>query len=82
MVSLCREKTEKAKAQLQWTLASIVSANQKGYCKYAKNKRTKKNIRVMIFVQNDHVTIRDEEKVEAFNAAFFFVSVFHSTGAP
>lgn len=45
MVSICREKTQKAKAQLELKLASVMSDNKKGFLKYVDNRgRCKENI--------------------------------------
>ncbi|KAK4831610.1 hypothetical protein QYF61_018370 [Mycteria americana] len=69
-----------AKAQLELKLASVVSGKKKGFFKYVNSKRTyKENIRP-ILVDDGHLTNRDEEKAEAFNA--FFALVFNNTDRP
>ncbi|KAK4815141.1 hypothetical protein QYF61_017582 [Mycteria americana] len=60
-------------------LASVVSDNKKGIFKYVNSKRRSKNIGP-IFVEDGHLTNRNEEKAEAFNA--FFASVFNNTDRP
>ncbi len=80
VVRICREKTGKAKAQLQLKLASIVSDNKKGFLKYVNGKRKSKENIGAILVEDGHLINRDEEKAEAFNA--FFASVFNNTDRP
>jgi len=54
-----------------------VSDNKKGLFKYINSKmRSKENIG-LILAADGHLTNRDEEKAEAFNA--FFASVFNNT---
>ncbi|GAB0189105.1 mitochondrial enolase superfamily member 1 [Grus japonensis] len=80
MITELWEKTQKAKAQLELKLASVVSENKKGSFKYINSKRrSKKNIGPILF-EDGHLTNRDEEKAEAFNA--FFASVFNNTDRP
>jgi len=70
VVPLCREKTQKAKAQLQLKLASVVSDNKKVFFKYIhSNRRSKENIGPVL-VEDGNLTNGDEEKAEAFNAFF------------
>ena len=48
MVFMCKEKTEKAKAQLELKLASVFSQNKKGIFKYVdNNRRSKGNIELI-----------------------------------
>ncbi|KAK4823199.1 hypothetical protein QYF61_027208 [Mycteria americana] len=80
VVRICREKTRKARAQLELKLASVVSDNKRGFFKYVNSKRrSKENIR-LILVEDGDLTNRDEEKAEAFNAVF--ASVFNTTDTP
>ncbi|GAB0207221.1 mitochondrial enolase superfamily member 1 [Grus japonensis] len=80
VVCMCREKTQKAKAQLELKLASVVSDNKKGFSKYVNSKRRSKENIGPILVEDGHLTNMDEEKVEAFNA--FFASVFNNMDRP
>ena len=76
VVRLCREKMRRAKAQLEFNLATAVQDNKKCFYKYVSNKRrTKENLRPLLDVGGNIVT-KDEEKAEVLNAAF--ASVFHS----
>ncbi|GAB0207904.1 mitochondrial enolase superfamily member 1 [Grus japonensis] len=73
---LCREKIRAAKAQLELKLASTVGDNIKGFFKYVNNKRrTRENIGSLLD-ENGHLTNRDIDKAEMFNAAF--ASVFNT----
>ena len=80
VVHICREKTRKAKAQLELKLASVVSNNKKGFFKNINGKRRSKENVGPILVEDGHLTNRDEEKAEAFNT--FFASVFNNTDRP
>ncbi|GAB0181631.1 mitochondrial enolase superfamily member 1 [Grus japonensis] len=74
--NLCREKIHVAKAQLELKLASTVGDNKKGFFKYVNNKRrTRENIGSLLN-ENGHLTNRDIDKAEMFNA--FFASVFNT----
>ncbi|KAK4810539.1 hypothetical protein QYF61_004502 [Mycteria americana] len=75
-----QEKTRKAKAQLELNLISAVSENKKGFFKYVNSKRRSKENIGPILVEDGHLTNRDEEKAEAFNA--FFASGFNNTVRP
>ncbi|KAK4810867.1 hypothetical protein QYF61_008839 [Mycteria americana] len=77
---VCREKTRKAKAQLELKLASAASDNKKGFFKYVNSKRRSKENIGPILVKDGHLTNRDEEKAEAFDA--FFASGFNNTDRP
>ncbi|GAB0202528.1 mitochondrial enolase superfamily member 1 [Grus japonensis] len=71
-----REKIHVAKAQLELKLASTVGDNKKGFFKYVNNKRrTRENIGLLLN-KNGHLTNRDIDKAETFNA--FFASVFNT----
>ncbi|KAK4811155.1 hypothetical protein QYF61_019786 [Mycteria americana] len=61
-------------------LASVVSDNKKGFLKYVKSKRRSKENIGPILVEDGHLTNRDEEKAEAFNA--FFDLVFNKMDRP
>ncbi|GAB0209633.1 mitochondrial enolase superfamily member 1 [Grus japonensis] len=80
VVRICREKTRKAKAQLELKLASVVSDNKKVFFKYVNSKRRSKENIGAILVEDAHLTNRDEEKVEAFNVVF--ASVFNNIDSP
>ncbi|KAK4826952.1 hypothetical protein QYF61_012801 [Mycteria americana] len=71
------EKTQKAKAQLELKLASVESDKKKAFFQYVDSKRRSKENTGLILVEDGHLTNRDEEKGEAFNA--FFASVFNNT---
>lgn len=67
-----REKTGKAKSQLELKLDSVVVDNTKSFLKgtlIARGGLTK--TLGVILVEGDHPTSGDEEKVEAFNVIFF-----------
>lgn len=70
---MCREKTGKAKSQLELKLDSVVADNTKRFFKGTLIPRggLKKTLGVML-VEGDHPTNGDEEKVEAFNVIFLF----------
>ncbi|GAB0203202.1 hypothetical protein GRJ2_002785800 [Grus japonensis] len=73
---LCGERIRAAKAQLELKLASTVGDNKKGFFKYVNNKRrTRENIGSLLN-ENGHLTNRDIDKAETFNA--FFASVFNT----
>ena len=80
VVCICREKTGKAKAQLELNSASVVSDNKKGFLKYVNSKRRSKENLGLIFVEDGRLTNSDEEKAEAFKA--FFASFFNNTDRP
>ncbi|KAK4810807.1 LOW QUALITY PROTEIN: hypothetical protein QYF61_008779 [Mycteria americana] len=72
----CQEKIHTTKAQLELKLASTVVDNKKGFLKYVNSKRrTKENIGLLLD-EVGHLTNRDEDKAEIFNA--FFASVFNN----
>ncbi|GAB0184195.1 mitochondrial enolase superfamily member 1 [Grus japonensis] len=72
-----KEKICVAKAQLELKLASTVGNNKKGFFKYVNNKRrTRENIGSLLVNENGHLTNRDIDKAETFNA--FFASVFNT----
>ena len=70
VIPLCREKTQKAKAQLELKLASVVSDSKKVFFKYIHSKRRSKENIGSILVEDGNLTNRHEEKAEAFNAVF------------
>ena len=57
-----------------------MSDNKKGFFKYVNSKRRSKENIGLILVEDGHLTNRDEEKAEAFNAVF--ASVFNNTDRP
>lgn len=59
-VCICRKKIRQDKAQLELTLASVVSDNEKDHFKYVNRKRrSMENIR-LILEQDGHVISKDE----------------------
>ena len=57
-----------------------MSDTKKGFFKYINSKRRSKENIGQILDEDGHLTNRDEEKAEAFNA--FFASVFNNTDRP
>lgn len=74
-VHICREKTRKAKAQLELTLATVVSDNKKGFFKYVQSKRRSNENTVLILGDNGHLTNK-EEKIAEHLMYFLFVCLF------
>ncbi|KAK4829953.1 hypothetical protein QYF61_008084 [Mycteria americana] len=62
VVCLCREKTRKAKAQLELKLASVVLDNKKGFFKYVNSRRRSEENIGQILVEDGHLSNMDEEK--------------------
>lgn len=54
LVCPCREKTPRARAQLQLELASAVSDNKEGVLKYINSKRRSKENIGLILVEDGH----------------------------
>ncbi|GAB0179481.1 mitochondrial enolase superfamily member 1 [Grus japonensis] len=73
---LCREKNHVTKVQLELKLASTVGDNKKGFFKYVNNKRRTRDNIGSLLDENGHLTNRDIDKAETFNA--FFASVFNT----
>lgn len=80
MVHISKEKTGKARAQLELKLASVVSGNKKGLFRYDSNMRKSKENIGPILVEDGHLTNKGEVKVEVFNA--FFSSLFSAIWCP
>ncbi|GAB0205527.1 mitochondrial enolase superfamily member 1 [Grus japonensis] len=70
------EKIHVAKAQLELKLASTVGHNKKDFFKYVNNKRRTRESIGSLLDENGHLTNRDIDKAETFNA--FFASVFNT----
>lgn len=68
VVCICRKKVWSAKPQLGFKMAHVVSDTE-----------SKENIWPILF-EDSHLTNRDEEKAEIFNA--IFASVFNNTDRP
>lgn len=65
-----------AKAHRELKLARIVGDNKKRFLKYINGKRRCRNIISVLQDKDGHVTDRDMDKAEVFNA--FFASVFNT----
>ncbi|KAK4810960.1 hypothetical protein QYF61_014432 [Mycteria americana] len=72
----CREKIRAAKARLEFKLASTVKDNKKGFLKYVNSKRRIRDNIGPLLDEVGHLTNRDVDKAETFNA--FFASVFNT----
>ena len=71
----CREEIRTAKAQLELKLASTVK-DKKGCFKYVNSKRQARNNIGLLLDTHSHLTNRDIDKAETFNA--FFATVFNT----
>lgn len=71
MVSIWREKTGKARAQIDLKLARVVSDNKKSAFKYVNGKRRPKENVGQILVKGCNLTNRNEEKEKAFSFSVF-----------
>lgn len=61
MLCICRDKTRKSEAQLQLTLASVVSDNfKKVFLKYVNSKNRSKESTGQIFCVGSYLTSKDE----------------------
>jgi len=76
LVRSCREEINKAKAQLELRLATVLRGNKKSFDKYINNKmRASERLHHLLYARGNTVN-KDEEKAEVLNA--FFASVFNS----
>jgi len=76
----CRGKVRAAKPRLEFKLANTVKNNKKGFLKYVNSKkRIRYNIGSLLH-EASHLTNRDIDKGEMFNA--FFASVFNTSVGP
>jgi len=78
LVRSCREEIRKAKAHLEFTLATVVKDKKNSFYKYINNKKRAKESLQHLLDARGNVASKDEEKAEVLNA--FFASVF--TSAP
>ncbi|KAK4807141.1 hypothetical protein QYF61_018482, partial [Mycteria americana] len=76
----CREKIRAAKARLEFKLASTVKDNKKGFLKSINSKRRTRDNIGLLLDEVGHLTNRDVDKAETFNA--FFASVFNTNDGP
>ena len=75
-VCLCREKISAAKGRSELKLASTVADNKKLIFKCSNNKRKTRENFGSLLDENGHLTNKDTNKAETFNA--FFVSLFNT----
>ncbi|KAK4832568.1 hypothetical protein QYF61_024186 [Mycteria americana] len=75
VVRLCRDKMRRAKAQLEFNLATAVKDNKKCFYNYISNERRAKE-NLLLVVGGKNIVAKDVEKAEVLNA--FFASVFNS----
>ena len=69
-----------AKAQSEFKLASTVKDNKKGFLKSVHSERRIRDNIGLLLDEVEHLTNRDVDKTEMFNA--FFASVFHTDDGP
>ncbi|GAB0207774.1 hypothetical protein GRJ2_003243100 [Grus japonensis] len=79
-VGHCSEKIPVCKAQLEFKLASTVKDNKKGVFKYVNSKRRIRDNIGLLLDEVGHLTNRDIDEAEMFNA--FFTSVFNTNDGP
>ncbi|KFO59554.1 hypothetical protein N302_13641, partial [Corvus brachyrhynchos] len=79
VVRSCREGIRKAKAQLEFNLATVIKENKKYFYKCINNKRrAKENLHPLLDEGggwDGHIALKDEEKAEVLNT--FFASVLN-----
>ena len=69
-----------AKGRLEFKLASTVKDNKKGFLKSVQSERRIRDNIGLLLDEVDHLTNRDIDKAEMFNA--FFASVFNTDDGP
>jgi len=79
VVHICREKTQKAKAQSELKLAIVVLDNRKGFFKYVDSRRRcKENIRQMLVEDGHLIGMKKKQR----HSMLSFASVFNEIDRP
>lgn len=71
LVRTCREKTHKAKVELELKLVSVSSDNKIGFFRYVNRTRKSRENMEPLLIEGGHLINRDEEKGKMLNAFFF-----------